>query len=293
MMKAKRFKFEELRCLAFGQTDKRQCRLDRRPGEKTCNIHRNYYTSWFKTHKPFLHRIHVTDRELAEYMFQLKGGHLLIPTDHIESLSESYQEYYMFLMEHTALSPSSNPTLLRASLSTLLYKVYKEQHRISWLFYETMDHYFKWALRDTLSCIHVFNEIVHFAYTYALDISLMISPSLSYTILQTVLERVFLKYPEWRQLNYSTLPQSICKFQHTEFEKSGYHSFHLDNVSQILIPILKNVVSLFKATHQSAVVERIRPYKEELIAQACHPRHLQRWLDSGYTLDIFDQMGWD
>jgi len=286
-------KSEEIRCLAFGQIDKRQCRLQKRPGEKTCYIHRNYYTYWFKTHKPFYHIKTLTERELAEYKFQLTNGHLIVPTDHVESLSESYEEYYMFLIEHTNLSLSSNPTLLRASLTKLLYKVYKEQYKISWLFYEHTDEYFKWALRDTTSCIHVFNEIIRFAYMYALDISLMISPALSYSILQTVLETVLLKYPGWRQLVYSTLPQSICKLQHEEFEKSGYHPYHIDSVSHCLVPILKNVLALFKATHQSALVERLRPYKEELIAQACHPRHLQRWLDAGYTLDVLDQMGWD
>jgi len=292
MNKSQRAKSEETRCLAFGQTDKRRCRLEKEYGEKTCHIHRNYYINWFKTHSPFTRIETLTERELAEYKFQLTNGHLLLPKEHVESLPTLYKEYYIFLLEHTKLSPSVNRSLFGDILNRLFLEGYDEGFMNSTVFRARIDRCFKWALRDTLSCIYVFNAIVLFAYSFAIAVELGDS-GYTYTTLETFLDVVLLEYPEWRQLAFSNIPRSLWVDRQAVHEQTEYHPMYKEGVTQTLKPILNTALTLFQITHESALVERLRPYKEELIAQACHPRHLQRWLDSGYTLDVLDQMGWD
>jgi len=292
MNNSKKAKSEETRCLAFGQTDKRRCRLEKEHGEKTCYIHRNYYRNWFKTHEPFYHIETLTERELAEYKFQLTNGHLLLPREHVESLPGIYKEYYIFLLEHTNLSPSVNRSLFGDILTTVFLRGYEEGFTNSAPFCASINRCFKWALRDTLSCIYVFRAILDFAYSFALLVELGNS-QYTYTTLETFLDVVLLEYPEWRQLAFSNILHDLWADRQAVHEQTEYLPMYKECVTQTLKPILDTALTLFQITHQSALVERMRPHKEELIASACHPRHLQHWLDSGYTLDIFDQMGWD
>jgi hypothetical protein len=292
MNNSKKAKSEETRCLAFGQTDVRRCRLERISGEKTCHIHRNYYRNWFKTHEPFYHIETLTERELAEYKFQLTNGHLLLPREHVETLPGIYKEYYIFLLEHTKLSPSVNRSLFRNILNRLFLKGYEEGFMNSTVFRARIDRCFKWALRDSLSCIYVFTAILDFVYSFALHVEIGGS-QYTYATLETFLDVVLLQYPEWRQLTYSNILHDLCADRQAIHERSGYLPIYIEGITQTLKPILDTVLTLFQITHQSALIEHMRPHKEELIASACHPRHLQRWLDSGHTLDVLDQMGWD
>jgi len=112
--------------------------------------------------------------------------------------------------------------------------------------------------------------------------------------MEWVLETILLEHPGWKKLMYSS---ELPILYRTRREK--FLTIHKANanvkaiVEYILDPLLTTTLNTMYTIHSSECIQRVNNYKEELIAGACHPRHLQRWFDAGYGFEIFDLMGWD
>ena len=124
-------------CLAFGVEDKRRCRLQKVPGEKTCKTHHNYYKNWFKTHRGFTCFNKLTKRQLNEYIFQIEGNHVEITETYVKSLRVCYLDYYVFLLTYKPYSPSIHPEMIVAYLDiayrpTYMYPMTTELWRSVW-----------------------------------------------------------------------------------------------------------------------------------------------------------------
>jgi hypothetical protein len=291
-MKQIRAKSETSQCLAFGKTDIRRCRLETEHGSMTCFIHKHYYRDWFTTHPPFASMNTFNQRKLNEYKFQLEHGYVIVSEHYLKGLTAWENEYYMFLLPYTFISPSVNPNCVKIYLTTLLDPVFMEDFndrkvRVRQQIYRALDI----LLQDVASCILVYHCILGFLFRCCV---LMESLEKLGNRLEWVLETTLLEHPGWNQLMYSSeLPILYRK------RREKFLLIHAPNpnikgiVEYILDPLLITTLTTLHTIHSSNSLQRINRYKEDLIAGACHPRHLQRWFNAGYGFEVFDLMGWD
>jgi len=99
-----------LQCLAY-TGDHRRCRLERY-NERTCRVHRNYYTDWLVKHPLNSYYSYNSIRKFNELAFQLQYGNIVI--------NEMYMQYnfgilhmaeYMFLIRYANINPLWNRQL--------------------------------------------------------------------------------------------------------------------------------------------------------------------------------------
>ena len=287
-------KSPDTQCHAFGKRDVRRCRLECEPGKKTCKVHRNYYLYWFDTHPPFIHGDKpLTNRKYEEYRFQIQQGHVQITKEYIESLPLNAFPYYAFILLHTDISPSVSKRMLRSYMTELLKPAYSDDiDTLSGSFRSSIQNAFTLLLRDQLSCTYVFEHIIKFIFKYVI---LEHAFGITNDALDYVLQVLLLESPHWTQLVHSTVLETMysaeCKTFYEGYpDTSSYKQLVRTAIDPVMIPFLK----LFHTTHKSRLEDTIRPIKEELIAEACHPKRLHFLLEKGHTVDdIFEGMGWD
>jgi len=152
-------------------------------------------------------------------------------------------------------------------------------------------------LKDPISCAFVFKSIMTFVFQYATHIEVNFADGdysyMYFKVLESILEALLLSHSGWDCLVYSPILSDLYE------TKSKYI---LDNMTNptvgklhgIVDPIIHNVLDAFQVAHRSSVSQRIKPFKEDLIAGACHPRRLANWFTKGYSIDeVFTAMGWD
>jgi hypothetical protein len=120
------YKQKQKQCLAFTK-EHRRCRLEQLNGEKTCSIHRNYYTDWFEKHAYILKYIpweKMTPRIRKELEFQLKFHHVTI-TEH-DIIREFWNliitDNYEKLILYQCINPIWCPHLFDALLDKYIHK---------------------------------------------------------------------------------------------------------------------------------------------------------------------------
>jgi hypothetical protein len=287
-------KSKETQCHAFGKTDVRRCRLECEPGKKTCQVHRNYYLYWFDTHPPFIDGDKpLTNRKYEEYRFQIQEGHVQITKEYLDSLPLNAFPYYAFILLHTDISPSISKRLLGSYMIELLKPAYSDTvETLSGPFKSSIEHALTLLLRDHKSCIYVFECIVKFVFKYTI---LEYAFGITNNALDYVLTVLLLNNPLWSQVLHSSLLQTIYAFECKTF-KEGYpeDSTYKQLLHTVIDPCMNPFLKLFHTIHKSRLEDTIRPIKEELIAEACHPKRLHFLLEKGHTIDdIFEGMGWD
>ena len=278
----------DTQCLAFGIKDKRRCRLQKVPGEKTCKTHHTYYKNWFKTHPGFTSFKRLTKRQLNEYIFQIEGKHVEITEAYIKSLHVSYIEYYVFLLTYKPYSPSIHPQMIHAYLD-IAYKptyAYPMTTDIT-ILKKNIGVCMNFLLQDIESCKIVFKYILDYIIRYVLLIELHESNE---SYIEWILETTFVENAGWRHLLYSTWPMITFKKRCIEFVKDSVSEFNKNMVELILEPVMTNTMKLFTVMHKLQLETSITSYKEELIAKAWHPNRLQKWLDMGYGFDILERL---
>lgn len=260
---------ERSQCTAFGKKDKRRCRLQRRPGYWTCEVHKRYYETWYETNR-LINRRFMSKREIKELEFQIKQGYVAIPDAWVWQLREySDIEWYLFLLEHTQMPADVN--------IYLFYTVIYEQifYGYTWPNEKILQSF----CREPSSCLFLFGHLIRWcermshggAYSF-LD------------LLQSYMSRF-----SWRALLYSqTLFTEFNTITRTEYQIFPENSEFWD------LDCEENPIRrFFKYLHKKAgasIRERCSVYKEELMAAAWAPKRIQRWLDMGYDLDLLEEL---
>ena len=106
-----------LQCLGYTK-DHRRCRLDR-INEKTCKIHRNYYTNWLVKHPINIH--YISQRKINEIIFQLESGNIVINKEYVKANVRFYEhDKYLFLINHAKINPLWSTEVFQSYLETSL-----------------------------------------------------------------------------------------------------------------------------------------------------------------------------
>ena len=251
---------EKEQCTAFGG---RRCRLVKRPGFTTCHIHRNYYRDWPNKHPPPDHWINLTQRQRAEYIFQISRGLVEIPERQVVGLRLAQLDYFEILMRYTHHSPMLNIQCFTEC--TFLRSRNVEEH----------------ILKDGDSCYIVFKSIV----LRTIILREVAAPA-------AVLERVvtFLSRPSCRQVLYSSKLAKLFEIYREIIHvyAAGWSELHdlgeIYRSDGLIQTALRRAFSVNAAT----IRERCSIYKEELMMAAWAPSRIEKWLEGGY--DVFTDM---
>jgi len=93
-----------MNCLGY-TSDHRRCRL-KKINEKTCKIHRNYYTDWLLKHPLNSYTSYSSQRKINELIFQLSHGHVSINQEYITgNFSLHHMLEYSFLITYAYINP--------------------------------------------------------------------------------------------------------------------------------------------------------------------------------------------
>lgn len=104
-----------LQCLGYTK-DHRRCRLDR-INERTCKIHRNYYTNWLVKHPINLY--YISQRKINEIIFQLESGNIVITKEYVKANVRFYNTY-LFLIQYANINPLWHLEMFQNYLETNL-----------------------------------------------------------------------------------------------------------------------------------------------------------------------------
>lgn len=257
---------ERFQCTAFGKRDKRRCRLERHPGEKTCEVHRRYYETWHDTHRLFdLHYIGI--RERRELEFQIEGGYVSIPHSWIVQLrSTGERAWYPFLLTHVDFPPTLNISCFHELMFQEFF------YKVLW----SEEDFMRRHVRDVESC----NQAMYLILQYAM---IMCHGGLYsyFDLVETYLRRL-----DWWPIAFSTSYMDLCESLHTQFQQTFSVSYAFDDPNNQLVGYMKK----FHRHLGRALRKRCEVYKEELIAAAWAPKRIQRWLDMGYDLDLLERL---
>jgi len=257
---------ENNQCTAFGKRDKRRCRLERRPGKLTCEVHKRYYETWLDTHRLF-DLYHIGIRERRELEFQIERKYVTIPHEWIAQLrTPGERAWYPFLLKHCDFSPVLNISCFRQTMFQEFF------YNVSWPEKDSMQVY----VRDVESC----NE--------ALSLILQYSMSMSHGGFFSFLDLVgfHLRRLDWWPILFSTSYIKICETLNTEMNQIFSTTFTTDDDSHPLLVLFKK----FHKRLGEKLRKRCEVYKEELMMAAWAPKRIQRWLDMGCELDILDSL---
>lgn len=254
-------------CLAFSRNNHRRCRLRRLEGQKTCNTHKNYYKRWFVNHQPWYRITWLSQRELAEWKFQLSNGYVDIPESYVRSLNGSLSEYYRFLVQYAQVPVDWNRPCLTASI------VIDPQHPE-----QTTD-----ALRIFLNtpedCAIVFKELLFRWIQTLIAYHQKNSIWLPYADALRILQTIITGCEDWQQLLFSQSIENELARRARIFHVAGSMLAHI-NITYVL-PLQQDLPLAFKTFFKDAAKRRIAPFHEELIAAAWHPDRVSKWLEAG------------
>jgi hypothetical protein len=255
---------DAIRCTAFGQKDKRRCRLKRQKGELTCQIHINYYRNWYQTHR-FFDRYYMSRREIDELEFQIQHHYVTIPPEWVVQLyTPGERAWYPFIIENTHLSPALHPDCFQSLFyNTFLYNtVWNNQN------------YMQSYVRDVETCL--------LAFTMILEWSMQQSHGGLYSCMD--LMRVYMEKLNWHPILYSVECSRIVYMREARI-RSLFSSCTEDPIQ-----FFDRCIQSFHARAAKSIRDRCGQYKEELVATALAPRRIQRLLDMGYDLDVLDHV---
>jgi hypothetical protein len=260
---------EKVQCTAFGRRDRRRCRLERRSGCLTCEVHKRYYETWHANHLLF-DRYHMSKREREELEFQIQRGYVRIPEEWAARLyTYGEREWYQFLLDHTDIHPLVN-------VSCFEHIVYAELfHNWSSRDYSKMNKY----IGHPESAVYVFRMILHW--------SSLMSHHGFYSFLD--LMKTYFEKLDWRSILFST--GCLAEFESALDDlRAAFPDFKGGwDVMDSEHPIARFLKKFHKKTADKVRL-RCSIYKEELMAAAWAPRRIQRWLDMGYDLDLLDAL---
>jgi hypothetical protein len=271
-------------CLGYSKKDHRRCRLQRRPGEKTCLIHKHYYTNWFETHTVNEWRM-AGKRCRSEMLFQLSKFHV-VPTLHtivrIETHSLDFWNLCVkFSDEPIRLNEGCFHFSIRNIVRSLLimkhtgsdeYRDYIQNVR------NTLDTY----LKTPADCKAVFLKILDVLVSYWLLV--LGADELPTEKIRRVFQILLLKPRGWRQIVFSEEMKTLHRVDLSSWIVSG-PSRWLDKLDVIISQVLDEM----QTKHKHSIQERTHVFKEELIQEVLHPRRIEPLIYQ-YGIEILDQL---
>jgi hypothetical protein len=155
-------KEKQKQCLGFTK-EHRRCRLERLKDNKTCSIHRNYYTNWFEKCGYVLKYIpweRMTPRVRKELEFQLKFHHVTITEHNIVSEFRNLinTDNYEKLILYHCINPIWCPHLFHALLDKYIYNFI---HTDGFIFHVVRQYN---NLMESFICLNTLNYV--FAYIH-------------------------------------------------------------------------------------------------------------------------------
>ena len=245
-------------CLGFSK-DHRRCRLERND-EKTCYIHRNYYTNWFQrkeTHCPEL----LTPRKKKEIIFQF--NHIDEVERYIKGLNISYTniKWFNFLIENTQINPLWNIPLLRQVIFTKIM-----------------------AQKD-IKCILATPDLCMFTFKYLIEIisSSIDNPTIKDQDHVDLWNTYLLEHVEWKCMMYSTFFMDYYNEVLSIARKNKKQNL-VNNLEGVVLPAILSFKGQYKSEQKYGLI-----FKEELMMDRWHPSRLEEWYTLGGT-ELCDMM---
>jgi hypothetical protein len=264
----------KFQCLGFCSKTHKRCRLERRQGQKTCQIHTNYYDAWTTKHPPFYHPDHISKRHLKEIIFQLQNHHVEVSQTFLSALAAPYYQYYALVMKYSDYPLSLNHRCFRTMMDEIPTSICHAANRNNFFLFFSRLVELGHCLKDPISCKTTFRFVL---YKYICFFS---EHNLSFDTGAYILQMTF-ELPGWRFLLYwngldetldtvwKLLPELPQSFWSKDVFRQHLYMFHMYHANPIRL-----INGIFK---------------EEAIQKVFHPDRIQRLLDKGYTLDeIFD-----
>ena len=258
-------------CLAYSRNNHRRCRLRRLYGQKTCSTHKNYYRNWFINHKPWYRLTWLSERELAEWRFQLLQGHVEVPEVHVRGLQAPLVEYYRFLLTHARIPVEWNTVCLNTSLTDIMQRMFANE--------EGAERGLQLFLNTPRDCVVVFQHLFYVWIQHLIEVrrdtGIWISYATAYGVLRTLLHGC----EEWRQVFYSCDIEKIVMARATILHVPGSI---LNTVDTLYIqPLQTDLLQNFKLYLRSVIRNRLAPYHEELMQVTWHPDRVAAMLEAG------------
>jgi len=276
-------KTPKTQCTAF-TNNHRRCRLEQLPTQRTCLIHKNYYTDWFTKHPPPVGLDTLNKRIRDEYIFQIKNKYVIPTKELVESLpDENFMTDYYLLICSSGIHPFWNKNLLLRCITSLGYDYLK--YRFYGLIYNNSHIYY------TLEILCQTEQITHeILKCFLIIIYNIIKKQQSLND-----EKRLIKYSEfegyvaelWNHISSS--PKMIYVYKSREFtnilkqfqEKIAQYKWSNSLYTNILEPILKDMEAYTKVKIRS----RVNIYKEELMMVCWSPQRVQSYLEAGIDWD--------
>lgn len=262
---------ESEQCLAYSRNNHRRCRLRRLYGQKTCSTHKNYYTNWFTNHQPWYRVTWLSERELAEWRFQLVRGHVEVPEVHVRGLQAQFVEYYRFLVTYARIPVEWNTACLNTSLTDTMRQMFANE--------EGAERDLQVFLNTPRDCIVVFQHLFYAWIQHLITLRRETGTWVPYATAYNVLRNSLHTCEEWRQVFYSVELEKIVTTRATILHVSGSL---LGDVDILYIqPLQNDLLHNLKVFLKSSIRRRLEPYHEELMQVMWHPERVAAMLEAG------------
>lgn len=274
---------EKEQCCAFDRSDHRRCRLIREPEKLTCKIHKTYYVNWHTKHPPLID-ILLSKRIEEEYRFQYKNGYVELDYPGLLNFAmnvnvNSYRKYFRILLETTSFSLKDCPYILSTLIATDFGPNIPMPFETHLATITSLMYVFKDPETLLMFLEHLTIYIVNYSFT---------STTHSHTAL--TYSTIVNSHLPWSSLLYADsisqiLPRTIRYFH----ENFGLTQEHRDFIDQFTKLYLEPTLDNFHHSHRHLIRYRCEQIKEELIAEVCHPRRIQKLIDQ-HGLDILEDI---
>ena len=257
-------------CTGFTKNH-RHCRLEAVEGQKTCRIHRNYYTGWLYSH-PRIDNL-STDREAAEFDFQVRNRHVTITEEYCKRIIGHNISFYEYLIKNAGINPLWNEEKL---LEVFYNIVTKFQHQSAdW---EKDVQRLNEILTTPEVCKYIFRKILELGKQWIHDGGDTTEYIMNSCRLLFLLG--FQMPSGWRQMISSTFFMEEVK---AEIKK--VNGIREEKIKQDLLNYLEHIVkpeiSYFMTIAKKNVKENTNVFKEELMIEMWKPSRVQKWFDDG------------
>lgn len=275
-------KHEKEQCCAFDSKDHRRCRLVREPEKLTCKIHKTYYDRWHEKHPPFADWL-LSKRIEEEYRFQFKNGY--VQFDSFPSLllitinRNIYTKMIRILLETTPFSLKDYPHCISTLVSNefgsrIAFPFETHLAKITELMYifkdsETLRLFLEQLTLYMVNYAFTSTQHAHIALTYA-------------TIVNSHLPWINLLYADSIS---QIIPTVIHRF-HTDY---ALNQDQKDFIAQFTEMYLEPTLLNFHHSHRHLIRHKCDQFKEELIANVCHPRRIEKLIET-YGIEIMDDI---
>lgn len=281
-MKTKLATSEKTRCYGFDKTDHRRCRLECRPGQKTCHIHRNYYKNWEFYLGPWQNTSKPSPRKLDEMRFQYTYGGVVPDENYLREFLNSiywheYTDYYLFMVQHANLNPMLCYTDMTVILQTSMQHDLTVQSETQYKTPALVSAFLKYVGMAP----YVRNFFTAKIVQYLMDTQGLDTAFIDYMNLISV---IYYTCPEWRELVLEAKFETNVRDCIGASKKVHPHLNWNDierRYNQYAHPILHAV----KVYHRNILKDRMADLKPEIVAAAWHPRRVEKWIEAGLDLD--------